>query len=273
MAEQHIKLLKDLVPPIVSRFLLRVYLLTTGAGWHVFRGAYPTFADVPAASGGMDNDWFVADAIKPIEGLRFELSHSPKGEEVGRLMLPLVVSQLLGPEKLTVLDFGGGAARGLNSILEHVPNIDLARLNYILVETPAMCQAVRSALTRMRFEGVEVVEQIPSKLSHPLIVQARGSIQYIPDYRATLSSLLALAPEIFIIDQTPVTDAPTFAQQQCNNPNHAVARWVFNRNDLISEVEKSGYRLAFIFDHQLPVTHKDSKPSNDVGTVFHRLTP
>jgi putative methyltransferase (TIGR04325 family) len=160
----------------------------------------------------MDNDWFVADAIKPIEGLRFELSHSPKGEEVGRLMLPLVVSQLLGREKLTVLDFGGGAARGLNSILEHVPNIDLTRLNYILVETPAMCQAVRSALTRMQFEGVEVVEQIPSKLSHPLIVQARGSIQYLPDYRATLSSLLALAPASIMLRNVSAVEPRLFSR-------------------------------------------------------------
>jgi putative methyltransferase (TIGR04325 family) len=125
-------------------------------------------------------------------------------------------------------------------------------------------------MQRSKFKSVEVVEEIPPSLSNPLIVHASSSIQYVSDYRAALSRFFGLAPEIFIIAHAPVTDAPTFAQEQRNHPHRTIARWVFNRNDLISEIEQGGYRLAFIFDHQLPVTHKNSSPSNDVSMVFHR---
>ena len=198
------------------------------------------------------------------------------GHEAGLLILPLLVSQLLNRSEQipTVLDFGGGIAKGLKSILEHVPNIDLTRLHYILVETPEMCRAVRGllAMQTKKFENVQVVEEIPSSLPSPLVVHAGSSIQYIPDYHAALFRLLAIAPEIFIITTTPVTDAPTFAQAQHNNPHRTVARWVFNRDELISEIEKSGYRLAFISDHGWPVTYKNSRPSNDVGMVFFRTS-
>jgi len=270
--QKSFRIIRDLFPPIVYHFLIRAYRRAQGAGWNVFSGCYPTLADVPAASGGMNNDWFVADAVSQSESLKFEISRYPMGHEAGMLILPLLVSQLLNrSEKIpTVLDFGGGVVNGLKSILGHVPNIDLTRLHYILVETPAMCRAVRGLLDKT-FESVEVVEDIPSSLPSPSIVHANSSIQYIPDYHAAISRLLALAPEAFLIATTPVTDAPTFAQAQHNNPHRTIGRWVFNRDDLVSEIEKSGYRLAFIFDQGLPVTYKNSKPSSDVSMVFHKL--
>jgi putative methyltransferase (TIGR04325 family) len=268
-------LIRDLFPPIIYRFLVRAYFRAQGAGWSVFSGWYPTLADVPAAPGGLNNDWFVADAVNQSKSIKFEISRDLMGHEAGLLVLPLLVSQLLNRSgKIpTVLDFGGGTAKGLRSILEHVPNIDLTQLQYILVETPAMCRAVRGllAMQARKLENVQVVEEIPSSLPPPLIVHASGTIQYVPDYHAALSRLLALAPEIFIIATTPVTDAPTFAQAQHNNPHRTVGRWVFNRDDLISEIEKSGYHLAFIFDQGLPVTYKNSRPSNDVSMVFQKL--
>jgi hypothetical protein len=70
-----------------------------------------------------------------------------------------------------------------------------------------------------------------------------------------------------------VTDAPTFAQQQGNLSHQRLARWVLNRGELISEVEKAGYRLSLIFDHEAPITYKGSGPLNDVSMIFHKLAP
>jgi putative methyltransferase (TIGR04325 family) len=275
------KLIADVLPPIIYRPLLRIYLLARGLGWHRFYGCYPTLADVPSDPEGQNSDWYAASAAKEIESLKSELSHRSMGDEAGLLVLPLAVSQLLygGPGTVSVLDFGGGAAKGLKEILEHVPNLDLTRFRYILVETPAMRQAMRNRLMEIqkeRFDGVsfmQVEEAIPASLSHPLIVHARSSMQYIPDYPAVLSRLLALVPEIFIVAHTPVSDAPTYAQQQLNNPHRRLARWIFNRDRLISEIEMAGYRLAFTFDHELPITYKKAPAGvNDASMVFHRMT-
>jgi putative methyltransferase (TIGR04325 family) len=271
------KFVEELTPPVVYRFLLRVYLTARGQGWDILYGCYRTLADVPMPD-GQNSDWYVRGAAKQIESTKLGISRRPRGDDAGILVLPLIVSQALGGEPtVTVLDFGGGAFRGLTSILEHVP--DPRGFRYILVETPAMCRTVRDPLARMqneKFDGsvfTEATDDIPSALPHPLIVHARGSIQYLPDYEMVLSRLLALAPETFIIAHTPVTDAPTFAQAQRNLPHRTLARWVFNRGNLISGIEKRGYRLACIFDHAPPATYRNSKPMNDVSMVFRRLGP
>ncbi len=274
------KLIEDVLPPIIYRPLLRIYLLARGLRWHRFYGCYPTIADVPSDPDGQNSDWYAVSAAKHVENLKAELSRRPMGDNAGLLLLPLAVSQLLygGGATVTVLDFGGGPAKGLQAILEHVPNLDLTKFRYILVETPAMCRAVRdrlAAIQRERFGGatfIEVEEAIPASVPRPLIVNARASLHYLPDYRAVLSQLLSLAPEIFIVAHTPVTDAPTYAQEQRNQPHRVIARWIINRTGLISEIEKSGYRLSLTFDHDLPITYKKSPgPISDASMVFHRL--
>lgn len=274
------KLIENLLPLIVFRFLLRVYLRARGLGWHTFYGRYPTLADVPSTPGGQNSDWYVRNAIAQVESIQFETSRQPMGDPAGQLLLPLLVSQLLDRAgTVTVLDFGGGAAKGLKCIFDHAPGIDPARLRYILVETPAMCRAIREPLARMqkeKFGGatfVDLAEEIPPSLPQPLIVHARSSLQYVSDYRAALYRLLALAPEILIVPHTPLTDEPTCAQEQRNHPHRTLARWVFNRGEFISEIENSGYRQGFIFDHGLPATGKDSASANDVSMIFYRTTP
>jgi hypothetical protein len=78
--------LSDLFPPIIYRFLIRAYRRAQGAGWSVFSGWYPTLADVPAAPGGLNNDWFVADVVRQSESIKFEISRDPMGHEARRLV-------------------------------------------------------------------------------------------------------------------------------------------------------------------------------------------
>lgn len=273
------KLIEDLLPPVVYRFLLRIYLVSRGLGWHRFYGRYPTLADVPSDPEGQNSEWYVARAAEEVKGLKFELSHRPMGDAAAQLLLPYAVSHLLddGGTTVTVLDFGGGAAAGLKRICEHVPKLDPAKFRYVLIETPAMRDAVGNYLAELEkknladFSFVQVKDAIPESLPHPLIVHANSSIQYISDYQVTLSSLLSLAPEIFIAAHTPVSYAPTWAQQQLNNPHRKLARWIFNRGSLISTIEKAGYRLVLTFDQDVPVAYKEAPaPLNDVSMVFRR---
>jgi len=204
-------------------------------------------------------------------------SGAAKTDATGASLLPLTVSHLIG-EPVTVIDFGAGPAVGLIDILAQVRGLDLATFRYILVETPALCRAIEKPLREILMhrhgssDFVEILDSIPSVMrASRSIISAGSALQYISDYRATLSRLLALVPDHLIISQTPVSDHPTYARQQLNVPRATIASWVFNRRDLIADVETLGYRLVFAADHDLPLTHKNAPaPSVMASMVFSR---
>jgi putative methyltransferase (TIGR04325 family) len=168
-----------------------------------------------------------------------------------------------------VLDFGGGPGTGLANILRYARGIDLSRLLYVLVETPAMCRAVRSEIEA---HCGRVSEDIPDALVGPLIVHAGSSLQYVSDYQTILSRLAALRPDLFIVSQTPVSGCPTYARQVLSAPHRKLASWVFNRSEFVAAMDARGYRLTFSVDHDLPLTHKNAPgPSFMASFVFGRV--
>ena len=265
----------DLTPPALLRAAQKVWRRARGLGFHTWEGSYPSLADVPCDEDSYDDDE-IAQLVVASTVRHLESAGATKKiiDGTGHLILPVIVAQFLN-ERLTVLDFGGGPAVGLFSILDHVPALDLAKFSYVLVETRAVCRAFRTTIEPAlmnklgRSCSVEVAEAIPASLGGPLIVNAAGVIHYISDYRDALSKLASLAPEFFIVSQTPMTDGPTYARQQLNTPHKKLAAWVFNRADFLSEMKRLGYRSIFAVDHDLPLTHKNAPgPSSVVSMVF-----
>jgi putative methyltransferase (TIGR04325 family) len=194
---------------------------------------------------------------------------TPTVDATGKLILPLLVSQFAGP--LTVLDFGGGPGTGLANILRYAHGLDPSRIFYVLVETPAMCRAVRGEIEA---HSGRVVEEIPDALPGSLIVHAGSSLQYVADYQATLSRLASLKPDLFVLAQTPVSGCATYARQVLSTPHQKLASWVFNRLELIAGLDVRGYRLIFSVDHDLPLTHRNAPgPSVMASMVFSRARP
>jgi putative methyltransferase (TIGR04325 family) len=237
-----------LTPPGIMQPARRLWRLANGLGWHNFYGSWPRLADVPVTKENDDDDpWAQTIAAKWRENLA--AAPVPISDDTGQLILPLLASQFSG--SLTVLDFGGGAGVGLANI-QRFARLDRSNVHYVLVETPAMCRTVRDEIEA---RGGRVVEEIPDAVPSPLIVNAGSSLQYISDYRAVLSRLTRLTPQILIVSQTPVSDRPTYARQILNTPHRKMATWVFNRQELIADLRSLGYRLAFSVDHDLPLTH------------------
>jgi putative methyltransferase (TIGR04325 family) len=258
-------LISDLIPPIALRPAQKLWRCARGVGWHNFEGAWPTLGEVPVTPMPTGDDpW----ARTLVEGWRESLKDTAKPipvvDNTGMLILPVFASQFSGP--LTVLDFGGGPATGLVNILRYTRGLDLSRFFYVLVETPAMCRAIRSEID---VRSGEALEEIPDKLSLPLIVHAGSSLQYVPDYQRTLDRLTGLAPKFFIVSQTPMTDRPTYARQILTMPHVKAATWVFNRSEFIAGMKRRGYLLIFTVDHDLPLTHKNAPgPSVMASMVF-----
>jgi putative methyltransferase (TIGR04325 family) len=256
-----------LTPPALMQPARRFWRLVKGLGWDNFYGAWPRLADVPVTKETDDTDpWSQTIAARWRENLVADAT--PICDDTGQLILPLLASRFSGP--LTVLDFGGGPGVGLANIRQFA-RLDLSRLLYVLVETPAMCGTVRNEIEA---HGGKVVEKIRDALPRPLIVNASSSLQYISDYRAVLCNLARLTPEIFIVSQTPVSDCLTYARQILNTPHKKMATWVFNRMEFAADMRSLGYRPIFSVDHDLPLTHgRAPGPSVMASMVFVPARP
>lgn len=251
-----------LVPPLLLRPLRRGWRRLNGLGWDNFYGAWSRLDDVPVTAEKDDADpW--AQTIRGQWRENLKTGSAIVGGDASDLILPLLALQASG--QLTVLDFGGGPGVGLVN-MRRFAQLDPSHLRYVLVETPAMCRAVRAEIES---RGGEVREDIPDALPSPLIVNASSSLQYISDYRDVLSRLTRLAPNALIVSQTPVSERPTYARQVLNTPHKKMAAWVFNRAELLAEMRSLGYRLAFSTDHDLPLTHGQAPgPSVMASMVF-----
>jgi putative methyltransferase (TIGR04325 family) len=260
MAAPDVRLLiVDLTPPVFLRLAQRLRRRLRGIGYHT---SVPGRSQSVAGVGdGYDDDKYVGLIVT--NTLRARKSE-PNDDRSWYLILPSVVSQFLD-ESLTILDFGGGAATGLFCILDHVTGLDLAKLSYVLVETPAMCRAVRDRIVPVLPPlAVKIVEDIPTSLAAPLIVNIGSSIQYISAYRETLARLAGLSPQLIIVSQTPMTDGPTSASQQLH-PYKKIAARIFNRSEFVAEMRSLGYACIFMVDHNVP---EENGPAFRASMIF-----
>lgn len=261
------RLIAEISPPIALRVAARTWRRLRGVGWHTFEGSYSSIEEVPAQPFSYnDSDIAVDTAISATRGLRNAGHPEPFSDDRCRLLLPTIVSQLGTP--LTVLDFGGGPARGLISIIDHVRGIDMSLLRYVVVETPEQCRAFEQHKI-----AIEVYHDIPDALPTPLVINAASVFQYIPDWRQTIARLAHLKPKSFVVSQTPVSDQPTYARLQLNIPGKRIAQWVFRRSEFTDVMSSLGYELTFTADHDLPITHaKAPGPSQMTSMVFQRAS-
>jgi len=248
------------VPPAIMRPGSRLWRRMNGLGWYNLYGCWPSFTDVPVTPSNADRDpW--AESIGPGWWAAVKAAPAAPAIDSGQTILPLLASQFAGP--FTVCDFGGGAAVGLANMIRY-GRVDLTRLSYVLVETPAMSRAVRAELEA---QSGRAFDDIPASLPGPLIVHASSSLQYMRDYPATLARLAQLEPRYIILAQTPLTEAPTFACQILNTPRRVMATWVFNRYELIDRLRALGFEQIFAADHNIPLTHGKAKGKTVIGSI------
>ena len=205
-------LITDLTPPIIWRFAQTLRRQARGLGTHTFEGCYKSLADVPCGEGRYNDDALAADIVSSLERLRTPDAR-PTLDDRGRFILPLLVGHFCH-QTMMVLDFGGGPCTGLRLIADHVPDLDLSRLSYQLVETPALCRAIKSRINPILSERfrtasfVEISKSIPAAAQGSIIVNASSAVQYISDWRSTVAQLTALRPDYFIVGLTRVFRSP-----------------------------------------------------------------
>jgi len=268
-------LITDLTPPIILRPAQMLWRRARGLGTHTFEGCYRTLADAPCGESRYNDDALAEDIAAKLEQLRTPDTHLIFDGE-GRSVLPLIVGQLC-QRTISVLDFGGGPCTGLRLIADQVPNLDASCFSYTLVETPALCRAIKRRIDPILMERfktvsfVDICDAIPSTGEDVAIVNASSVIQYISDWQSTVAQLAALSPGYFIVGLTPFTDAPMYARQQLNIPHRHIATWVFNRDEFLSTMRDLGYRPIFEANHDVAATYARA-PAKSIfkSIVFQR---
>ena len=270
-------LIVDVTPPILLRPMQKLWRAAQGRGFHTFDGCYSNLMDVPGTDSYDDDEFAMASAAFSLEQQKSAATPKNKLDKVGRLFLPLIASQFTG-KSFTILDFGGGAAGGLFDVADYMAaGFELSKLSYVLVETPAMCRAVRDKIApyvRERFgnlSSMQVAEEIPMSVASPLIVNCGGAIQYVPAYRETLARLASLSPEFFIISGAPMIEEATCACR--HNMYKTVPAWKFNRAEFVEGMQGLGYACIVMVDYETAShTHKNGPVSSNVGVVFGRAS-
>jgi putative methyltransferase (TIGR04325 family) len=261
----------ELAPPILLRLARRAWHRTRGIGSHTFEGCYPSFSEAPSCDS--------YDSAASAQADLFTQLHGTRPVWVDRGALLAIVASKFHEELLTIIDFGGGHAVGLFNLLEFLPNLNLGRIRYNLVETRAVCDAVKKyVLPTLKdkygsLSFINVTEDIPGSLSGTIIVNIGSSIQYVENYPYTLERLCLNSPQFVVASDIPICDQPTYVRQQTNRPHRSVPNWVFNRTEFISRMAAVGYKMNFCAEINWGLTHKHAPgPSIFLSMIFERMS-
>jgi putative methyltransferase (TIGR04325 family) len=204
----------------------------------VWDGIYASRRDVPAVRDEYDAE-LIDEMVSTTTAAWREVGAGRK-PVLWHEALSLLAGAMSDRGALRVIDFGGGVGSGFVQLLSSLPG-DVA-LDYVIVESAAMCQAGRSifgADTRIGFET-----RLPAVSEALDIVYLNAVLPYIDDYRAVLQQIAGLAPRHVLFARLAAGDVPTFASRQLNLPGRVFPYWFLNLGEVIQIMTGAGYRLA-----------------------------
>ena len=245
------KLVNEILPPVLFRAIQR---LIKGGRAYVFNGEYGHIREAPTVRQGYYNkDWIeqICIATKKKKDILESVAFLPRATEDNNIknLFPLMVSMCATKQdrKVMVFDFGGGMG---------VSYLDCSRIikpsvqiDYHILDTGPICEGGRKIFNK----DITFHTEIPRELKDVSIVHLGSSLQYVQDYRATLRDLIALDPEYLFIVDNFMGPMKTFATGQVNMPGKTIPYWIFNYDEIIDLIEKSGYMLVYKSANYQPV--------------------
>jgi putative methyltransferase (TIGR04325 family) len=236
------QILKAAVPPAAVT-LYRRFVFGDHLGY-VWRGIYSRLHEVPGRGSGFSGEVWLAMCERYLRSVK---THGESGATIpvdvtGRhLLLPLVVACINGSERVRILDFGGGLA--IDYVLLSQATGGGADAEFHIVESPALVDAGARLFESDR--RVNFHDRLPASLPPLDLLHISTALQYVDDYPALLTSLIAYRPRYVLMVDLPAGDIPTFATGQVNVRGSVIPSWFFNAREIIALVESAGYRVTF----------------------------
>ena len=155
-------------------------------------------------------------------------------------LLPLLISLIkIQKETVSVLDFGGGM--GI-SYIDCLQSIGPDGLEFHIVDLEDVQEKGKQIFEKkynVRFySDIALIGRID-------VVHIGGSLQYIDNYRSLMKRLIELEPGFIFFTNTPMGKAPTYATAQVNMKGLRIPCWIFQLDEIVELMGKSGYRLVY----------------------------
>ena len=229
------KLIKDITPPIVLRYLKHSKKLST---------IFNDYDDAMKDADGYEDEILTKVVVAKGKSLLKKISANNHIKADSLRTVIGLASVINTSNKLTIIDFGGAA--GTHYFIARSIISNHIALDWRIVETTAMVnEAKKEGLENSElrfFDNIDAAED-NSKID---LVFASGSIHCTPKPYEILESLASLKSNIFMITRTPVTNFPCVLLQYSKLSDNGVG-----------EIPKN----IFIKDKKIsyPVTMMDRK--------------
>lgn len=203
---------------------------------NIFDGVYKSFDDAKSKGPGFSSDKWINSSKEKLK----KLLDGKEAVLVYQNLLPFLSSIVLSRGKIRILDFGGGLGITYATLLKTL-DFKEGVFEYHIVENERICSEGRKIFKtdkRIYFHN-----KLP-KISSVDIVHIGSALQYIKDWKELLRDLSAYKPRYFLFDDLHAGDITTFATLQ-NYYESKIPCWFFNLNELISEMRKHKFDLAY----------------------------
>ena len=211
----------------------------------IWEGIYQDIHEVKAVGNVFNSDTWVNHSKVKVEKY---LATKNESDEIPPIplrptSLPLVAAMVRKNQKGSqkIIDFGGGLGFSYLSFIQSCRQA--TDYEYHIIESPEICKA-----------GEEILSGYPNLFFHPdiqdlafekaAIIYMNSVLQYITDWKSLLSHLLGLKPKVFLMDDVPAGEIPTFATAQ-NYYESKLPYWFFNVNEIITFFESYDYTLDY----------------------------
>ena len=219
----------------VKRYLINRYdrLFATAERANLFRGVFNNFQQ---AQGSMP-------AGKP---MGYDNSDSPGlyAERRSRIYsadYPILywLNRLFAPG-VKIFEIGGHMGVAYNAYQSYLTFPQC--LSWTILEVPSVVNAGKKMVEEAGLSQLSFVESIPSS-SHPDILLAAGSLQYIEEDLVQMLGRFQALPENLLLNLTPVNSKPTYYTLQ--NMGTAFCPYkISNEQRYVNELESLGYKLV-----------------------------
>lgn len=212
MSQTSLRVLRDLLPPLVARPLARRFLGVR------YTGSYATWAEAQRASRGYDAPDILEQVLAAARVVRdgkaaYERDGVTFQEPAYRwpLLAALLAEAARHDGRLRVLDFGGSLA---SVYFQHRALLrGLKELRWAVVEQAAFVEAGRREFANEELTFHPTLAEAAAMGPHVILFS--GVLGWIAEPHAMLAETIALEPPAIILDRTPMTgDARDVAKVQ-----------------------------------------------------------
>ena len=211
----------------------------------IWEGIYQDIREVKAVGNGFNSDTWVNQSNGKVQKYLANVNESNQISPIPLrpTSLPLVAAMVRIKQEgnQRIIDFGGGLGFSYLSFIQSCRQA--TNCEYHIIESKEICKA-----------GKELFSAHPNLFFYPDIqdlafekadiIYMNSVLQYIADWKSLLAYLLGLKPKVFLMDDVPAGDIPTFATTQ-NYYESKLPYWFFNVSEIITFFESYDYTLEY----------------------------